>query len=79
MKRWTQREVNYIKQGMSDLEIMQLTGRSAMGVVRKRKEVTEDTEGDEGIIVPPSLRMTKAEKIERIKTLAERYGVKLLG
>lgn len=76
---WTKEEIDYFNQGLSDLEIMQRTGRTAQAVINKRRKITRDTEGVEGIYLPPCLMLTKEEKIERIKTLAERYGVKLLG
>lgn len=79
-KLWSEREIGYIKQGLSDLEIMQKTGRSALGVASKRRKLTEKTEGVEDIEpVAPCMLMTQEEKIERINKLAERYGVRLMG
>lgn len=79
-KQWSEREIGYIKQGLSDLEIMQKTGRSALAVATKRKKITENTEGVEEIVpISPCMLMTQEEKIERINKLAERYGVKLMG
>lgn len=75
---WTDREINYFRQGLSDLEIMQRTGRSAAAVLKKRRKLTENTEGAEEIVVPPCQLMTQEEKEDRIHKLAERFGVKLL-
>ena len=76
---WTDREVNYFRQGLSDFEIMQKTGRSAAAVLKKRRRLTDTTEGrEEDEVVPPCLLMTQEEKEDRIHKLAERYGAKLL-
>ena len=44
-KNWSNREIEYIKQGMSDLEVMQKTGRSALAVLGKRRRLTAFEEG----------------------------------
>lgn len=78
-KMWSEREVDYIRQGLSDLEIMQKTGRSALAVATKRRKLKEDTVGVEEIsTVAPCMLMTQEEKEERIHNLADKYGVKLL-
>ena len=79
-KNWSDREISYIRQGLSDLEIMQKTGRSALAVLGKRKRLTAFTEGAErDDVVAPCLLMSQTKKEERIHKLAEKYGVKLLG
>ena len=79
-KNWSNREIEYIKQGMSDLEVMQKTGRSALAVLGKRRRLTAFEEGAErDDVVAPCLLMSQIEKEERIHKLAEKYGVKLLG
>lgn len=76
---WSEREVEYFRQGLSDGEIIQKTGRTAMAVVMKRRKLNDTTKGKEEIeVVPPCLLMTQEEKEDRIHKLAERYGVKLL-
>lgn len=75
---WTKEEVDYFKQGLSDLEIMQRTGRTAQAVLNKRRKVTQDTEGKDVERIPPCMVLSQEEKESRIYELAERYGVKLL-
>lgn len=76
---WTDREVNYFRQGLSDEEIVQKTGRTLTAVAKKRSKLTWFTKGvEEDGIVTPCMLMTQEEKEERIYKLAERYGVKLL-
>ena len=77
-KLWTTEEVNYFKEGLSDLEIMQRTGRTAQAVLNKRRKLKEDTEGKEIERIPLSMILSQDEKIDRLYVLAERYGVKLL-
>lgn len=77
-KLWTTEEVNYFKEGLSDLEIMQRTGRTAQAVLNKRRKLKEDTEGKEIERIPLSMILSQEEKIDRLYVLAERYGVKLL-
>lgn len=79
-KNWSDREISYIRQGLSDLEIMQKTGRSALAVLGKRKRLTAFTEGvEKDDVEAPCLLMSQTEKEERIHKLAEKYGVKLFG
>lgn len=80
-KLWTDTEIGYFRQGLSDWEIMQKTGRTAAAVLKKRSMVTDNTEGAEGVeqyVIPPCMLMSQEEKENRIHQLAEQYGVKLL-
>lgn len=77
-KKWTETEIDYFRQGLSDVEIANKTGRTALAVVLKRRRLGVNTQGAEDTVVPPCLLMLREEKIERIHKLAERYGVKLL-
>ena len=61
-KLWTTEEVNYFKEGLSDLEIMQRTGRTAQAVVNKRRKLKEDTEGKEIERIPLSMILSQEEK-----------------
>lgn len=79
-KMWSEREVDYIRQGLSDIEIMQKTGRSALAVSMKRRKLKENTVGVEEIsTIAPCMLMSQEEKIQRINNLAEKYGVRLMG
>ena len=78
--KWTQKEIDLFAQGLSDTEIVLKTGRSAYAVIQKRRRLKENQPNDELEFyrIPPCLKMTQTEKEQRIRDLAERYGVRLL-
>lgn len=79
VRLWSDREIGYFRQGLSDVEIIQLTGRSALAVIQKRRKITENTLGGDIEPVAPCMLMSQEEKEKRIHDLALKYGVKLMG
>ena len=81
-KPWTEKEIGYFKLGMEDWEIMKLTGRTARSVVKMREKVKKNIISKNepfysAVRIAPCTKLTQFEKLERIKFLQEKYGVRL--
>ena len=78
-RTWTEEEEKMFEDGLTDSEIVVRTGRSASSVFSKRRRMRGSTKRDVDYVkIPPCRDMTEKEKLERIKKLSEKYGVKLL-
>lgn len=79
-KLWTEEEVKLLDTFLTNEEIAQKIGRTALAVKQKRYR-TEHPHGtyEEGIRIMPSQVTTKEFRIAKIIERAKKLGVKLLG
>ena len=84
-KLWTLEEELMIKNGMSNEEVAQRTGRTIKAIEQKRYRLTGHCVPPERVWTADEVRRspasfdTKETRIDRIKALARKLGVKLFG
>lgn len=71
---WTEEEVALLSSGLSDKEIAEKIGKSAKAVYMKRRRVDGEVKSMEDYA-----KIEKKTKINSLKKMAKRLGVKLFG
>jgi hypothetical protein len=79
---WTDKELDYFEAGYTDAQIVEKTGRTAKAVNSMRYKLMHEGRKEvepyySALHCAPCTKMTQAEKIQRIRALQLRYGVKL--
>ena len=78
-KRWTEEEEQLLKNGMSNGEVAQLTGRTEKAVEMKRYRMFGVCDAVPDDIEEANENRRKEFRILKIKNLAHKLGVKLFG
>lgn len=80
-KMWTSSEYKLLARGLSDKEIAEKTGRTENAVYKKRRRLNDegwDVPEGQFARIPPGASLSSIEKIQRINSLAKKYGIRLI-